>query len=246
MRKELRRVARLAVAYVVIRGGVRVPPLTRRIAPHAPTLAHYINAAVFDARLWASEVIRPEPKPAPTKPGCVCESSHDSHACPVHRPTMTDLMVPPETVSPPADGGRCGACGLLHGPDDSECELMDQTCTWPNTDCSPGLHIGACPKSPPQVVPEDGRYVVEAGRCEFTCPHGDRCTLAQGHEDGHNHRTCGCNEPDLPSYLTAPTVPPMSHEVGPDTRHPVFRRSPLTTAIDEKGECGNPDCLCHT
>lgn len=30
----------------------------------------------------------------------------------------------------------------------------------------------------------------------MVCPHGDRCALEIGHDDGCNHRTCGCNEPD--------------------------------------------------
>lgn len=33
-------------------------------------------------------------------------------------------------------------------------------------------------------------------RCRFECPHGDRCTLSAGHDGGHNHRACDCNEPD--------------------------------------------------
>ncbi len=36
----------------------------------------------------------------------------------------------------------------------------------------------------------------EDGRCSSTCPHGDRCTLPAGHEDGHNHRRCDCNKPN--------------------------------------------------
>ena len=35
-------------------------------------------------------------------------------------------------------------------------------------------------------------------RCPLACPHGDRCTLPRGHEGGHNHRGCDCNEPDQP------------------------------------------------
>lgn len=33
-------------------------------------------------------------------------------------------------------------------------------------------------------------------QCKFACPHGDRCTLGQDHEGGHNHLGCDCNEPD--------------------------------------------------
>lgn len=34
-------------------------------------------------------------------------------------------------------------------------------------------------------------------RCEMTCPHGDRCTLApHGSESGCNHKGCGCNAPN--------------------------------------------------
>lgn len=36
-------------------------------------------------------------------------------------------------------------------------------------------------------------------RCCSTCPHGDRCTLPPGHDTGHNHADCPCNEPDVSS-----------------------------------------------
>ena len=42
----------------------------------------------------------------------------------------------------------------------------------------------------------DGDLVVAT--CSWACPHGDRCTLPRGHEGGHNHRGCDCNEPDQP------------------------------------------------
>lgn len=35
------------------------------------------------------------------------------------------------------------------------------------------------------------------GRCPSTCPHGDRCALEIGHDGGHNHRVCDCNEPNV-------------------------------------------------
>lgn len=34
--------------------------------------------------------------------------------------------------------------------------------------------------------------------CPFACPHGDQCALESGHDGGHNHRGCDCNEPDQP------------------------------------------------
>ena len=34
-------------------------------------------------------------------------------------------------------------------------------------------------------------------KCPFTCPHGDRCTLLDGHDGNHNHADCDCNEPDV-------------------------------------------------
>lgn len=45
----------------------------------------------------------------------------------------------------------------------------------------------------------------EDGRCPSTCPHGDRCTLPAGHDDGHNHQRCDCNDPnaDMPAHLFA-------------------------------------------
>ncbi len=35
-------------------------------------------------------------------------------------------------------------------------------------------------------------------RCTFACPHEDQCTLERGHDGGHNHRGCDCNDPDTP------------------------------------------------
>jgi hypothetical protein len=38
-------------------------------------------------------------------------------------------------------------------------------------------------------------------RCESTCPHGDQCTLPIGHDGGHNHRYCNCNEPNVDTHV---------------------------------------------
>ena len=46
------------------------------------------------------------------------------------------------------------------------------------------------------------RTVPTVEKCTFACPHGDRCTLNVGHEGGHNHGACDCNEPDSPMPKT--------------------------------------------
>jgi hypothetical protein len=33
-------------------------------------------------------------------------------------------------------------------------------------------------------------------RCPLTCPHGDQCTLDEGHVGGCNHVYCDCNDPN--------------------------------------------------
>jgi uncharacterized protein YukE len=41
---------------------------------------------------------------------------------------------------------------------------------------------------------------LNAPRCGWQCPHGDRCTLEHGHAGGCNYRVCDCNEPSV-EYL---------------------------------------------
>jgi len=48
-------------------------------------------------------------------------------------------------------------------------------------------------------TPPDIKSILDkalANQCTSACPHGDRCTLAEDHDGGHNHRVCDCNEPN--------------------------------------------------
>ena len=51
--------------------------------------------------------------------------------------------------------------------------------------------------------------------CPFACPHGDQCALESGHDGGHNHRGCDCNEPDQPPCDRCGERKPVETITGP-------------------------------
>lgn len=63
------------------------------------------------------------------------------------------------------------------------------------------LNRAACIDAENVAVPvahvRDVLRLLSAGCCRMTCPHGDRCVLAEGHDAGCTHRGCDCNEPNV-------------------------------------------------
>ena len=83
-------------------------------------------------------------------------------------------------------GTWCPQCGPdVSCDDDGCCSACGATAVGEGTEQALALRASVDPTHP-------------GYRCPLACPHGDRCTLPRGHEGGHNHRGCDCNEPDQP------------------------------------------------